>query len=113
MNHVGTVGERITLTVTTHSIEPVETEFGEVGIHHMTTEGGNQLQWNASSEAKRLPVRQAVTVKATIKDHDYDDVGRPLTHVWRVKEHTGEEQPVRTQKCTIGIRPGIFRQRRR
>ena len=111
MSHIGRVGERVTLTVTTHEIEPVFTDFGEVAIHQMTTEAGHRLQWNASSNATRLPIGETLSVKATIKDHDFDDVGRPITHVWRVSKYEEPKAPPRIPKRTIG-RPGMGAARR-
>lgn len=68
--HVGQVGQRLTLAVECLSIHRCETQYGTTGIHRLMTDDGNILTWFASGSTSWLEVGEKATVKATVKGHD-------------------------------------------
>ena len=89
-SHVGTVGERIVLTLKILAIKELESNWGVSNLHRMIDEHGNRYTWFGSSQSIGKP-GESVTIKATIKKHDeYKGVkqtvlGRCATHVEKVK----------------------------
>ena len=69
--HIGTVGERIDLTLTIAHIVEIPTDYGLMLIHIMADENQNRVIYKGS---KRLADKgETVTLKATIKDHGERD----------------------------------------
>lgn len=70
-NHIGTVGERIDLTLTVAHIVEIPTDFGLMLIHIMADADQNRVIYKGS---KRLADKgETITLKATIKDHGERD----------------------------------------
>lgn len=69
--HIGTVGERIDLTLTIAHIVEIPTDYGLMLIHIMSDANQNRVIYKGS---KRLADKgETVTLKATIKDHGERD----------------------------------------
>lgn len=81
--HVGAVGERITLTLTTDKIIPLESAYGTKLLHLMADARGNRCVWFCSG-GNSLDKGSTVTVKATVKEHGERD-GVKQTVLTRVK----------------------------
>lgn len=80
--HLGTVGEKLTLTVICTKIHPVEGQYGTTYITKFETEEGDQVTWFAS----RYPgyeVEQSIGRKVTVDLKE----GNRVTVVAKVKEH--------------------------
>lgn len=97
-NHVGAIGERLTLTVTVEKIIVTEGYYGQTGIHKMVDENGSDLVWFASS-GTWLEEGKTYTVQATVKSHGAFN-GRNQTVVNRVKE-VAPPKPRKSKKATI------------
>jgi hypothetical protein len=82
--HVGQVGERLTLKLTTLSHFEKDGQYGLTVIHKLQDADGNQYTWFCTGEA--LPVGETVTVKATVKAHgEFRGVAQTtLTRITRV-----------------------------
>lgn len=66
-NHIGTVGERLDLTLTIAHVVEIPTDYGLMLIHIMSDADQNRVIYKGS---KRLADKgETVTLKATIKDH--------------------------------------------
>ena len=65
-NHIGTVGQRIEMTVKVIGIYTTDGRFGTTYIHHFVEGEGNRVVWFGS---KSLEEGQTYTGKATIKKH--------------------------------------------
>jgi hypothetical protein len=102
-NHVGTVGERLILTLTITRIFTHEGEFGCTFIHGFRDEAGNDLVWFGSSQlteadGKRHEVGDTVTVKGTVKGHN-EYKGRKQTQLSRVALYTPPAPKVRKPRA--------------
>lgn len=82
-NHVGSIGERITIKVTVLSIKDIPGDWGVSHLHRMQDAEGNVLVWFAS--AAPLEVGSTYTIKGTVKAHD----------VYQDRKQT------RLQRCTV------------
>ncbi len=65
--HVGTIGERLTLTLTVERIYSIEGRYGVTAIHTMRDTAGNVVKWFASKES--LHEGDTYTVTGTVKGH--------------------------------------------
>jgi hypothetical protein len=84
--HVGKVGDRMQMIVTTEKVIKKDGFYGFTGIHKMIDTAGNDLVWFASESADWLEVGEMVEVVATIKEHgEYN--GRKQTTISRVKKY--------------------------
>ena len=84
MGHVGTVGGKLTTTVTVESVRLIET-FGAAWLHTMIDSNGNQLKWFCTSEKAKLTEGAVVKISATVKEHKVYN-GTPQTMLQRVKQ---------------------------
>ena len=66
--HVGSIGDRIELSLKVTKAIPLETRFGTSILHTLTDENSNTFTWNTS--AKNLPVGGRYVMRGTIKSHD-------------------------------------------
>lgn len=93
--HVGTIGERLTVTVTAERIARIETQFGTLFIASMRDAAGNAIvskgrfippvaRWNTETERFEIGT-DAFTIKATVKAHE-EFRGEKQTVVQRVAE---------------------------
>lgn len=64
---VGSIGDRITETLTVIKAIPIEGYYGTSTFHVMTDANANEYVWNTST--KSLTVGNTYTVKGTIKNH--------------------------------------------
>ena len=68
--HIGTVGEKVTLTLTLKKVINVENKFGVVGIFIFEDTEKNVLIYKGNSSAVwELAEGEVVTLKASIKEH--------------------------------------------
>jgi hypothetical protein len=65
--HVGTVGEKLVVTVTVEKVIDLEGQYGVTHLHKMVDEAGNVVTWKASNE--RLDVGKTLTLLGTVKSH--------------------------------------------
>lgn len=65
--YVGTVGERLTLTVTVTAARSIDGYYGHSTAHTMEDENGNVFVWITG--VKNWPVGAVKTIKGTIKEH--------------------------------------------
>jgi hypothetical protein len=71
---VGEIKKRETFQVIVKSTRNIETDFGVSCIHRMQDAFGNLLVWFASGSASWIEKGAAVTIKATVKEHQiYND----------------------------------------
>jgi hypothetical protein len=71
---VGEIKKRETFQVIVKSTHNIETDFGVSCIHRMQDAFGNMLVWFASGSANWIERGAAVTIKATVKEHQtYND----------------------------------------
>ena len=68
-SHVGTIGEKITTTITVHEVFPWTGQYGLVNITTFITDDGNLLTWFAPPE-KKMIVGEYKTMVAKVKRHD-------------------------------------------
>lgn len=88
--YVGTVGEKVVITVTVMSVINHSGMYGATGIHKMVDASGNVLMWFASGSTEWLKIGEKVTLKATVKGHG-EYKGCKQTSLTRVKALTDEE----------------------
>jgi hypothetical protein len=68
--HIGTVGEKVTLTLTLKKVINVENKFGVVGIFIFEDTEKNVVIYKGNSSAVwELAEKEVVTLKASIKEH--------------------------------------------
>lgn len=65
--YVGTVGERLTLTLAVTATRSIDGYYGHATAHTMEDEDGNVFVWITG--AKNWPVGSVKTIKGTIKEH--------------------------------------------
>ena len=81
--HVGTVGQKIELTVTVEWVRELLTQYGTTGLHSMVTPDGNRIKWFASG-ANWLVEGGSYKIRGTVKGHgEWKD--KPETTLTRVK----------------------------
>lgn len=103
-NHVGKVGERLTLTLKITRIFTHEGDFGCTFIHGFRDEAGNDFVWFGSSlltsedGSKRHEAGSTVTVKGTVKGHN-EYKGRKQTQLTRVALYTPPAPKVRKPRA--------------
>lgn len=104
--HVGRIGERITLTVTVDKIIPCEGMMGRLSyLHVMTDSDGNALKWFGSRHL--CGVGETMTVKATVKDHDsYNGIAQ--TSLLRVNDVNEKRTRTATQQETAQDSDPVF-----
>lgn len=66
---VGTVKERITITVTIASIRYIKSQWGTTVLYSLKDDRGNIFKWFASREALGDATGKRLTLKATVKKH--------------------------------------------
>ena len=70
--HVGTVGEKMVLTITTMHVVDIETAFGVIGIFICEDQNGNTIIYKGT--AKGFPEKgESAMIMATIKEHGIRD----------------------------------------
>lgn len=91
--HVGSVKERLTLTVTCNAVFQHDGYYGMVGIHKMVSDDGAVFTWFASESAEWLEKGCKYVIKGTVKGHDeYKGVKQTvLTRVKIVEELSAVE----------------------
>lgn len=65
--HVGSVGERLTLNIAVTAARPIEGYYGHSTAYTMEDECGNVFVWITA--AKNWPVGSVKTIKGTVKEH--------------------------------------------
>ena len=70
-SHIGTVGERIDLTLTVNHIVEIPTDYGLMLIHIMEDANHNRVIYKGSKQLAEKG--ETVTIKATIKTHGERD----------------------------------------
>ena len=70
--HVGSVGERLILTVTVIKIQHIESDFGVSSLYVMADSKGNRFKWFCSGEglydgARKIEPGETCTIKGTVK----------------------------------------------
>jgi len=85
--YVGTVGERLELTLKCDNVRLIDTEYGQTAIHDFVDDDRHVYVWFASN-GKKLPVGVTLQVKATVKKHHkYKEQPQTvLTRVTRVEK---------------------------
>ena len=86
-SYQGTVGEKLTRTVTVKMSQSYDSHYGVTHLHVMTDTAGNEYTWWASSE--RQTAGSTATVTMTVKKHETKKVAQ--TVVLRVKPVKGTE----------------------
>lgn len=108
-NYVGTVGERVVLTLTLKKVIVVENDFGVTHIHLFNDEAGNDFKWFGSKHLRlewntpEIAEGETVAVKATIKNHE-EYKGRKQTSLSRCAVHV--EKP-KKNKANNAIAAGV------
>jgi hypothetical protein len=75
--HVGTVGAKLTVTVTVSKVSDFTGAYGATRCHTMEDIEGHVFTWFASSA--RYEVGQALTLQGTVKKHDvYKNVSQTV-----------------------------------
>lgn len=82
-SYVGSIGERIDVTVVIRLAQPLEGQWGHSTFHIMSDTHGNIYTWTTAS--KSLVLGETYHIKGTIKEH---------------KNYKGEQQTVLT-RCTV------------
>jgi hypothetical protein len=81
MTHVGTVGERLDLTLTVRGAKHLESQYGTTTLVRFEDESGNALVWFASGW-RQYEDGDTCSVRATIKEHGSFN-GHPQTVLTR------------------------------
>lgn len=68
--YIGTVGEKVVLTVTCAKIITCETQFGTSFLHRLITLEGCVVVWFSSNAENNLKPGVTTLIKATVKKHD-------------------------------------------
>ena len=85
--HVGVIGERKEMVLTTKSIFKSQSDFGVTGIHKIIDDMGNYLTWFASESTSWLEVDATYKVKATVKDHgEYKGIKQTIVNRIKILE---------------------------
>jgi len=88
--HIGVIGERSEMVVTTKSIFESNNDFGLTGIHKIVDDKGNCLTWFASESTSWLEVDATYKVKATVKDHnEYKGIKQTIVNRIKIIEKIG------------------------
>jgi hypothetical protein len=90
--HVGAVGDRITIEAYVVSVNPVNGYYGTTGIHSFKDKEGNIFTWFASSSTDWFNVGSYVAIIGTVKSHT-EFRGIRQTVLSRVKELAPAEAP--------------------
>lgn len=81
--YVGTVKERLELTLTVKATRPIEGQYGTTMLYTLTDDEGHLFKWFSSNWLFNENVGGRYHVKATVKDHD-DYLGTKSTVLTRV-----------------------------